>query len=258
MTGRKRLSICYAAPGQNLLPSAGPTRNVLNLANALSQWADVTVAFRSICEPICTGQYKVVAIEPRRISMGTAKDDNAIEGFILGNTSYCRRLSSFPGSRRAPMTWCWRRVASFGLLVGRFPAQRRASVLIENDVRFWTEPLTNLEGIAGKYILHSTAHWVAGRSSRRAPVVIAETQELKSILVKQRELSPDRVEVVGLGVDHALFRPGDQQSARKACQICPDTIACFMLEARMNTTIWSRSSMRYCHQASLCRVACGR
>ena len=48
MTSRKRLSICYAAPGQNLLPSAGPTRNVLNVANALSQWADVTVAFRSI------------------------------------------------------------------------------------------------------------------------------------------------------------------------------------------------------------------
>lgn len=225
MTRRKRLSICYAAPGQNLLPSAGPTRNVLNVANALSQWADVTVAFRSICEPICTGQYKVVAIEPRRVSTGTAKDDNATRGlYPFQHLSYCRTLSSF--SRQQASSYDvvlekgWR---LSGYLLDGFRRNGVPGVLIENDVRFWTEPLTNLDGVA-KYILHSTAYWVAGRSSRRASVVIAETQELKSMLVKQRGLSPERVEVVGLGVDHALFRPGDQQSARKACQICPDTI----------------------------------
>lgn len=67
MNGRKRFSIYYAAAGQNLLPSAGPTRNVLNVANALSQWADVTLAFRSIGEPIISDKYKVIAIEPHTV-----------------------------------------------------------------------------------------------------------------------------------------------------------------------------------------------
>jgi hypothetical protein len=33
----KRLSICYLVPGHNLLPSAGPTRNVLSVARELGQ-----------------------------------------------------------------------------------------------------------------------------------------------------------------------------------------------------------------------------
>src|SRR5215475_7407702 len=96
MSFRKRLSICYAAPGQNLLPSAGPTRNVLNVANALSQWADVTVAFRRIQEPVTTGKYKVVAIEPDVAKSTEAKDDNAVRGLHpFRHISYCRRLWSF-------------------------------------------------------------------------------------------------------------------------------------------------------------------
>src|SRR5215831_10421291 len=91
MSFRKRLSICYAAPGQNLLPSAGPTRNVLNLANALSQWADVTVAFRSIQEPLTNGNYEVIAIEPRVAPSMKAKDDNAVRGLNpFRHISYCR------------------------------------------------------------------------------------------------------------------------------------------------------------------------
>ena len=38
---------------------------MLNLANALSQWADVTVAFRSVShESVDSSKYKVIAIEP--------------------------------------------------------------------------------------------------------------------------------------------------------------------------------------------------
>jgi glycosyltransferase involved in cell wall biosynthesis len=50
---------------------------------------------------------------------------------------------------------------------------------------------------------------------RRLPVVIAETDELKALLMKRRGLAADRIEVVGLGVDHGLFRPMDQASARR-------------------------------------------
>ena len=137
----------------------------------------------------------------------TAKDDNATRGlYPWQHILYCRTLSSF--SRQQASSYDvvlekgWR---LSGYLLDGFRRKGVPGVLIENDVRFWTEPLTNLQAIA-KYILHSTAHWVAGRCSRRAPAVIAETQELKTMLVKQRELSPDQMEVVGLGVDHALFR----------------------------------------------------
>jgi glycosyltransferase involved in cell wall biosynthesis len=225
MSSRKRLSICYAAPGQNLLPSAGPTRNVLNVANALSQWADVTLAFRSICEPIGTSKYKVIAIEPHAVVSGDAKDDNAARGlYPFRHLSYCRTLRSF--SRKQASCYDvvlekgWR---LSGYLLDGFRRKGIPGVLIENDVRFWTEPLTNLNTVA-KYILHSAAHRVASRCSQRASVVIAETQELKSMLVEHRGLCPERIEVVGLGVDHALFRPMDQQSARKSLQICPDAI----------------------------------
>ena len=44
------------------------------------------------------------------------------------------------------------------------------------------------------------------------------------MLVEHRGLAPERIEVVGLGVDHAMFRPMDQQSARKSLKISPDAI----------------------------------
>ena len=50
MSARRRLSICYAVPGHSLVASAGPTRNVLSLARALSRWADVTVAFQRLAD----------------------------------------------------------------------------------------------------------------------------------------------------------------------------------------------------------------
>lgn len=225
MNSHKRLSICYAAPGQNLLPSAGPTRNVLNLANALSQWADVTVAFRSIHEPVTTGKYKVIAIEPRVATSMEAKDDNAVRGLQpFRHISYCRRLWSFAqrqaSSYDVVLEKGWR---LSGYLLDGFRRKGIPGVLIENDVRFWTEPLTSLTAIA-KYILHSTAQGVASRCSRRAAAVVAETNELKKMLVEQRRLSPERIEVVGLGVDHAMFRPMNQQAVRKSLKIFTDAI----------------------------------
>src|SRR5262245_18218511 len=96
MRPRSRLSICYAAPGQNLLPSAGPTRNVLNVADALSQWADVTVAFRSILEPVSTAKHQVIAIEPHAKRIEEHGDDTATRGIHpVQHLLYCRTLRSF-------------------------------------------------------------------------------------------------------------------------------------------------------------------
>ena len=225
MSSRKRLSICYAAPGQNLIPSAGPTRNVLNLANALSQWADVTVAFRSIREPINTTKYKVIAIEPDAATSMEAKDDNAARGLHpFRHISYCRRLWSFSQQQASSydvvLEKGWR---LSGYLLNGFRRRGVPGVLIENNVHFWSEPLTNVPAVA-KYVLHATAHRVASRCSRRASAIIAETQELKALLVQHRKLPPEEIEVVGLGVDHAVFRPIDQQSARESLKISQDVI----------------------------------
>ena len=38
----KRLAVCYLVPGHTLLPSAGPTRNVLSVARELAKWTDLS------------------------------------------------------------------------------------------------------------------------------------------------------------------------------------------------------------------------
>jgi glycosyltransferase involved in cell wall biosynthesis len=196
---------------------------VLNVADALSEWADVTVAFRSILEPIATSKYRVIAIDPRRAKTRGPNDDNAARGFHpMQHLSYCRTLRSFA-----------RRVASgfdvvlekgwrlSGFLSASFSTQGVSGVLVENDVRFWTEPIAGIRS-AGKYALHHTAEAVAGYCCRRLPSIIAETEELKELLIERRRISPDRIQVIGLGVDHELFRPSDQRSARESLEISAD------------------------------------
>ena len=69
-------------------------------------------------------------------------------------------------------------------------------------------------------------NWVArglsGRYLRRAPRLIAESEDLKASIAHRWRVPPDRIEVVGLGVDHALFRPVDQAEARRQAGISPD------------------------------------
>jgi glycosyltransferase involved in cell wall biosynthesis len=65
-----------------------------------------------------------------------------------------------------------------------------------------------------KYGTHLVADAVARHHSRGVPI-IAETDELKAMLI-QRGAVADRVEVIGLGVDHRRFHPRDQGDARRA------------------------------------------
>jgi D-inositol-3-phosphate glycosyltransferase len=52
-------------------------------------------------------------------------------------------------------------------------------------------------------------------------VVVAETEQLKSALIAGRGLRPERIEVVPLGVDHAVFHPRDSAAARAELGISP-------------------------------------
>jgi glycosyltransferase involved in cell wall biosynthesis len=225
MVDRRRLAICYAAPGLNLAPSAGPTRNVLSVAEALSEWADVTVAFRRILEPIDTNRFKVVALEPWQSNPSGHVDDNGARGLHpLRHLAYCRTVWTFAGDQAGAFDVVLEKGWRLSGLLAR--ACRRAGVpaaVVENDVRLWTEPLDSVVGVS-KYLLHRAAECVAASSCRRVPVVIAETDELKARLVAHRRIPPNRIQVVGLGVDLGLFQPADQSCARALLGIAQDPV----------------------------------
>ncbi len=224
----RRLSLCYAAPGSALLSTTGPTRNILSLVEALSAWTDVTVAFRTLREPFATETFQVIAIEPQGAGGGSRRDDVAARGLNpFSHLAYLNVLRHFArqwaGSFDVVLEKGWR---LSGCLAVAFRAHGVPGVLVENDVRNWHEPLRDVHTIV-RYGLHLASHRVATYASRRMPAVIAETDELKTMLMQQRGIAQERVDVIGLAVDHRLFRPQDRDSARQALGIRPD--ACVML-----------------------------
>lgn len=223
MNGRKRFSICYVVPGHHLLSSAGPTRNVLCLAEALSQWADVTVAFRSVLEPIISKDYEVVEIEPEMGRLRHQVDDAAVRGMGLREfVDYLGSLKRFVADRLPSYDII---LEKSWLLSGYVVAlcQRRGlpGIVIENVVRVWNEPLRIPRDFM-RFLSYQLAQALVGHYLRRAPMIIAETEELKRTITQQWTLAPKQVEVVGLGVDHSIFRPLDQANARGQLGISPN------------------------------------
>ncbi len=226
--GRQRLSILYAAPGNALLSTSGPTRNILSLAEALSQWADVTVAFRHLLEPVKTDAFKVISIEAPTGGADGQPDDVAARGLNpMAHLSYLRVLRSFArqwaGEFDVVLEKGWR---LSGCLAAAFRSYEVPGILIENDIRNWHEPVRDARAVA-RYMLHLAAQGVSGYTSRRMPFVISETDQLKTMLVEERGLDTQRVAVIGLGVDHKRFYPMDQLEARQMVGVKPD--ACILL-----------------------------
>jgi glycosyltransferase involved in cell wall biosynthesis len=216
-----RLRICYAAPGHALRGTSGSTRNILSLAEALSAWADVTVAFRSVCEPVDPGRFNVIAIQDED-GAGCADngigsyDDVAARGLNpLAHTAYLRTLGSFAcdqaGAFDLVLEKGWR---LSGALLAAFRRRGVPGMLVENDVRHWAEPIGDLHA-AARFLVHLAAQAVAGFCSRRADLVIAETEQLGKTLTERRGIRADHLAVIGLGLDHRLFRPQPRGPARQ-------------------------------------------
>jgi D-inositol-3-phosphate glycosyltransferase len=219
----RRLAICYAAPGLNLVASAGPTRNVLSLAAALGEIADVTVAFRAVVDPFEAGPFRVMAIDPEPAGPNPYHDDNGTRGAdVMRHLAYGRTVRAFARTRAQAFDVVlekgWRLSGLLGMACQRAGVP---AVLVENDVRRWTEPVRSASA-AGKYALHVAAERLARGWCRRLPAVIAETAEMKARFVAERGLAADRIHVVGLGVDHGRFRPTDQAEARARLGMRPD------------------------------------
>ena len=211
-----RLSVCYAAPGHRLVSTAGTTRNMLSLAEALGEFADVTLAFRQAAEREVNGQ-RVLAIEPGGID-GEPVDDVAYRGLNpLGHLAYLRRLSGFArqwGPRfDVVLEKGWR---LSGTLLAAFGRQGVPGLLVENDIRAWSGTIRAPRTLL-KYGIHVAADATARWHRARLPI-IAETEVLKGLLV-ERGGQEHRIEVIGLGVDHRLFQPHDQLEARRLLDI---------------------------------------
>jgi glycosyltransferase involved in cell wall biosynthesis len=219
----RRLSICYAAPGHALLSTSGSARNILSLAAALGQWADVTVAFRSLHEPLTPEGFGLITIDAPEAEAPAATDDVAFRGLDpWAHLSYLRTLQRFAAERASSFDLVFEKGWRLsGVLLAAFRRHGVPGVLIENDVRHWGEPIGDLRTLI-RYGLHGATQLVSGFASRRAPQVIAETEELRTMLVQRRGIAPDSLQVVGLGVDHAQFRPLPQSAARETLGIDPE------------------------------------
>lgn len=215
-----RPSVCYLVAGHNLLSTAGPTRNVLSLARALSAFADVTVAFRRVLEPVGNEPFRVLEIDPVVAEGPGPVDDAAVRGIgYLEFVAYLRTLDRFA---RRHLTGFDVVLEKSWLLTGYATAwcgrQGVAAVPVVNLVplvrQIWNRPMK------------AAKNWVArdlsGRYLRQAPRLIAESDDLKASMVQRWRVPPTRIEVVGLGVDRGLFHPADQDQARRACGISPD------------------------------------
>ena len=217
---KRRLSICYAAPGQRLLGTAGSTRNVLSAAQAMSALADVTIAFRSIAEPPGSRDFSTIAIDPPAPGDADARDDVAVRGLNpLAHAAYLKRLRGFAKDCAGRYDIVFEKGWRFsGYLASQCLKHGVPSALIENDARYRNEPLRDLPSLA-RHLAQAGTQWIAASCSRRLPLVIAETEELEDALIALRDLAPERIEVVELGVDHEMFRPQDQRAARDALRI---------------------------------------
>ena len=220
-----RLSICYAAPGHTLLSSAGSTRNILAVADALSEWADVTVAFRRVAEPFHSDNFTVIAMDAAGDDGGEARDDVAARGLNpMSHWRFMRTLRNFAAKSRTSYDLVFEKGWRLsGYLARTFVEQGVPAVLVENDARWWSEPLRDPRTIA-RFVMHSAAQRLAGRYSRTLPLIIVETEELKTALAVQRGVDPARVRVVTLGVDHSLFAPMSQQTARDRLGISTEVL----------------------------------
>jgi glycosyltransferase involved in cell wall biosynthesis len=74
--------------------------------------------------------------------------------------------------------------------------------------------------------LDAGREWLAlgssGRYLRRAPLVVAGSEELKAAIVDRWRVDPERITVIRPGVDRTRLHPRDQGEARRQLRMSPD------------------------------------
>ncbi len=209
------LRVLYLVPGHHLLPTVGPSRNVLSLARALARMPgiEVAVAFRRVLQPPAADGVEVLELDPDGPRPEDPRDDAAMRGIGAAEAvRYLRALHRFARSRLPGFDLVLEKSWLFsGWLAGRALAAGRVGVAIEN---FVPDPARYAKEGPGKRLRLELGFRIARHNLRRLPCVIVETESLKRGLVTAYGLAPERVAVVGLGLDRDLFRPRPQAEAR--------------------------------------------
>jgi glycosyltransferase involved in cell wall biosynthesis len=219
MTKRRRLSICYLAPGHDLVASVGPSRNVLNLAGALNRHADVIIAVRRVADAIGPPDLRVLEIQPD--AAAATMDDSAMRAVSI---------KDFLVFMAALRRFVQRELASFDVILEKnwllsgyvsSLCRRRGQlgVPVENIV---PNPSHAARRQQMKLLRLRVGRWIAGRSLRHAPLIIAETEFLKREISTYWRVPAERIAVVDLGVDRKLFAPADQTIVRQQLGIRTD------------------------------------
>jgi hypothetical protein len=201
----RRPSICHIVPGLDLVPGSASTRQTLALARALAAHAEVTVAFRRVTGPVAHEPFDIVALEPngRELSSDLAPSRRALGRFIEERCGAYGTVLEGTWPMLGKLTaWCSQRGIPAVPIVERQPAPR------------WLAPID-----MGRSWL---ALGTSGRHLRRAPVVIAGSDELKATIVRRWRVEADRITVTGTGVDRARFAPRDQADARRRLGLSPE------------------------------------
>jgi glycosyltransferase involved in cell wall biosynthesis len=199
----RRLSVCYVVPGRDLVPGSSNARQVLGLARALAAQADVTLAFRRVLGDVAREPFDVVALEPG--AHGAGQDSAASQ----------RALGRFVEERCAAfgvvLEGGW---SLSGKLTAWFAQRGIPAVPIVDQLApgGWLSPIE-----AGRAWLAAS-----GRYLRRASVVVAGTEEIKSAIIARWRVRPDRIVVIGPAVDRARLSQQDQASARLRLGLSPD------------------------------------
>lgn len=208
----ERLSIGYVIPGHNLLSTAGPTRNVLSLAAALAERDHVTVAFRRVLDRVTLPGVDIAEIEPGVERPSAIPDDAALRG--VGVVEFLRFMRALRRFARVELSRHDVVLEKSWLLSGYVSrlCRRRGipAIPVENLV-----PVSSTAKAGSlKAVRIGAGRRLAGRFLRSSPIVVAETRFLKEDIVRRWKVDPERIEVIGLGVDRARFRPRDQAEAR--------------------------------------------
>ena len=185
---------------------------------------DVTLAFRSLGEPLDSPRFRVISIEDAPTPIAS-RDDVTVRGLNpLTHARYLRTLRQF--ARRAAGEYDivlekgWR---FSGYLAHQVTLCGGLSALIENDVRYWNEPVRNLQAVA-----RFTANEPHSRSRRAVRAACRwssrKPKNSREALVALRGISPERIAVVELGVDHRMFHPTPQDIARNELGIAQDVL----------------------------------
>jgi hypothetical protein len=218
MAHRHKLSVCYVAPGQGLLSTVGPTRNVLSLARALGRQAEVAVAFRNVLDERAPSDLRVLEIQPRARRGTTVVDDAVMRGLGYREfLAYLRDLRRFAHAALPAfdvvLEKSWLLSGYLSTLCRR---QGRLGVPVEN---FVPNPAHNSANNLAKRWRIDVGQRIAGYHLRRAPLIIAETEQLKRSMIRHWHLGEERIAVVGAACSRRRTRaPRDASStSRPTC-----------------------------------------